>query len=125
MSVFQVSTNHPPDNEKDWTAFLNNIFQPGEKSCEQLVYELQIEFKSGGSPDVSNIKIDRVKFDAAKRTGRFRILLDVTFTFGCEDICTLKKDQTSEWSFEIDPSNQNIAFSNTLYPEGRSTADEF
>ncbi len=68
---------------------------------------------------------DRVNYDASTGKGCFRIVLDVRFTFGCEDSVTEKKDQTSEWTFTVNHPNKTIAFYSSPFAESRSTADEF
>jgi hypothetical protein len=89
-----------------------------------LAYELQREFKQGGSPEVTSMVIDRVKYDTATYAGSFRVVLDINFTFGCEDVKTEKYDQTSEWTFSIDMPGKTMSFNNSFAGE-RSTADEF
>ena len=107
------------------TAFLHNFFAPVSNNYQQLAYELQREFKQGGSPEVTAIAFDRVKYDASKSTGSFRIVLDINFTFGCEDVKTEQQGQTSEWTFTIDIFNNTINFYSSPFAESRSTADEF
>ena len=109
----------------DITGFLNQLFAPGSDNYRQLAYELQREFKQGGSPEVTRITIDRVKYDAATAKGSFRIVLDINFTFGCEDVKTEKEGQTSEWTFKLNHAAQTINFYSSPYAESRSTADEF
>ena len=113
------------DSKGDVAFLLNAIFVPGTNNYQQLIYELQREFKQGGSPEVSRINIDRVNYDGIAGKGSFRILLDVNFTFGCEDVTTEKKDQTSEWTFELNHNNESISFYSSPFAESRSTADEF
>ena len=107
----------------DITALFHNFFAPGSSNYQQLAYELQREFKQGGSPQVTAIEFDRVNYDAQTHKGSFRILLDVNFTFGCEDVTTEKKDQTSEWTFKVDGNKLDLYSS--PFAEERSTADEF
>ena len=109
----------------DITALLHNLFAPGSNNYQQLAYELQREFKQGGSPEVTAVAFDRVKYDAQTNTGSFRIVLDINFTFGCEDVKTEKQGETSEWTFNINPANSTIDFYSSPFAEGRSTADEF
>ena len=112
-------------NGEDITALLHNFFANGSTNYQRFVYELQREFKQGGSPDVTGIKFDRVNYDAQTYTGSFRVVLDINFTFGCEDMTTEKKDQTSEWTFEIDMDANTINLYSSPYAEARSTVDEF
>ena len=107
------------------TAFLHNFFEPGSNHYQQLAYELQREFKQGGSPEVTVVVFDRVKYDAQTHKGSFRIVLDINFTFGCEDVKTEKQGETSEWRFTIDMQANTINFYSSPFAESRSTADEF
>ena len=109
----------------DVSALLNTLFAPASANYDQLALELQREFRQGGSPDVTRLAFDRVNYNAATCKGSFRIVLDVRFTFGCEDSVTEKKDQTSEWTFVFNPVDKNIVFYGSPYAESRSTADEF
>ena len=109
----------------DIIAFLHSFFTPGSNNYQQLAYELQREFKQGGSPEVTAIAFDRVKYDAQTHTGSFRIVLDLNFTFGCEDIKTEKQGETSEWTFTINSADSTIDFYSSPFAESRSTADEF
>lgn len=107
------------------TNFLHYFFTPGGNNYRQLAYELQREFKQGGSPEVTALVFNRVKYHAPTSTGSFRIVLDINFTFGCEDVTTEQKGQTSEWTFAIDMFNNTINFYSSPFAESRSTADEF
>ena len=104
---------------------LSSLFRPGTANYQSLAYELQREFRQGGSPDVTRIAFDRVTFDPSTGNGRFRVLLDIRFTFGCEDSVTEKKDQTSEWTFFVDAENKTFRFYSSPFAKSRSTADEF
>ncbi|WP_100339657.1 hypothetical protein [Mucilaginibacter auburnensis] len=105
--------------------FLSTLFQPATVNYQLLVYELQREFRQWGSPDIKKFSFDRVVFDPVMQKGSFRILLNVSFTFSCEDSVTEKKDQTSEWTFAIDSANKVLRFYSSPFAESRSTADEF
>ena len=107
------------------TAFLHNFFTPGSSNYRQLAYELQREFKQGGSPEVTAIVFDRLNYDVQACKGSFRIVLDINFTFGCEDVTTEQKGQTSEWTFTVDMHANTIHFYSSPFAESRSTADEF
>lgn len=113
------------DSLTDLDNLLNNLFKPGTDNYHKLAYELQREFRHGGSPDVMRIHFDRIKFDGNTGKGSFRIVLDIGFTFGCEDLHVEKQNQTSEWTFAIDKTAKNIALHSSPYAESRSTADEF
>ena len=107
------------------TNFLHAFFVPKSNHYQQLAYELQREFKQGGSPEVTAITFDRLKYNAQTAQGSFRIVLDINFTFGCEDVKTEKQGETSEWTFAINPANNTINFYSSPFAESRSTADEF
>ncbi len=107
------------------TNFLHAFFAPGGSNYQQLAYELQHEFKQGGSPEVTSIAFDRVHYNAQTHKGSFRIVLDINFTFGCEDVITEQKGQTSEWTFAVDMHANTIHFYSSPFAESRSTADEF
>ena len=109
----------------DITTFLHTFFAHGNKHYQQLAYELQREFKQGGSPEVTAIAFDRVKYDTQTHKGSFRVVLDINFTFGCEDVKTEKEGETSEWTFAIDLTNSTVNFYSSPFAESRSTADEF
>ncbi|CAN5191965.1 hypothetical protein BH09BAC6_BH09BAC6_13920 [soil metagenome] len=104
---------------------LSELFRPSTENYFKLSYEIQREFKAGGSPQVTRMDFDRVHFNVATGEGKFRVLLDINFTFGCEDIHTEKQGQTSEWTFAVDTDTHIITFHGSPYAEGRSTADEF
>ena len=116
-----------PDNLDALTAgqLLTDLFQPGSDDFNRLAYEIQREFRAGGSPQITSMVFDRVKFDKISGKGSFRVLLDINFTFGCEDVLTEKSGQTSEWTFEVDVKEGKIAFHSSPYADSRSTADEF
>lgn len=124
MSDFEIQPATMPGFQTDLNVYFNALFAAGTAEFQKLAYELQREFRFGGSPDVSHIHIDRISFNADKRTGSFRVVLDVDFTFGCEDVQTTKTDQTSEWTFEADNVNNRLLFYGSPYARERSTADE-
>jgi hypothetical protein len=109
----------------DITNLLSDLFQPGTDNYHKLTYELQREFKGGGSPDVICMNFDRIKYDTVTGNGSFRVLLDISFTFGCEDVETEKQGQTSEWTFSINKAEKVITLYSSPFAESRSTADEF
>ncbi len=104
---------------------LNNVFEPLSANYEQLKYSLEREFRPEGSPEVTRLNFDRIKFDQNTGQGSFRIVLDVNYSFGCEDVVTHKKDQTSEWTLLVDYELLIINFFSSPYIDSRSTADEF
>jgi hypothetical protein len=105
--------------------FLNILFEPFSANYEQLKYALEREFRPEGSPEVLRLNFGRIKFDPATGHGSFRIVLDINYSFGCEDVVTFKKDQTSEWTFLVDHQLLIISFYGSPYIDSRSTADEF
>ncbi len=109
----------------DITALFHNLFAPGSNHYQQLAYELQREFKQGGSPQVTAIGFDRVSYDTHTHKGSFRIVLDINFTFGCEDVISEQKGQTSEWTYAVDMHANTIHFYSSPFAVERSTADEF
>jgi len=126
METLAINLNHHQLTEPaNIGKLLNHLFVPHTGNYNKLVYELQREFKWGGSPDVKSIIFDRVKYDETTGKGSFRILLDISFTFGCEDVITEKQDQTSEWTFEVDRTEMMMRLYSSPYVDSRSTADEF
>jgi len=125
MTSFEVKPNALPQPDEDMTAYLNNLFAPDSKHYAALAYEVQHEFRYGGSPDVRRMVLDRVNYNPATGAGSFRVVLDIDFTFCCEDLRTVKRDQTSEWTFQVDAENALISFNGSPYAEERSTGDEF
>ena len=128
MESFKISINTnqlEQLQQADISSFFDTLFTKGSTNYNQLALELQREFRQGGSPDVTRMAFDRIKYDAATAKGSFRVVLDVRFTFGCEDSVTEKKDQTSEWTFVLDVDSQHIIFYSSPFAESRSTADEF
>lgn len=123
MSDFELQPEKMPDAKTNPESYFNNLFAAGSPAFQKLAYELQREFRSGGSPDINRIHIDRIRFDVNQGKGSFRVLLDIDFTFGCEDVRTNKPGQTSEWTFEADTVNHKLLFYSSPYE--RSTADEF
>lgn len=125
---FDLSNQHPGifgQGNAAITGFLHSLFTPDSSNYQQLAYELQREFKQGGSPEVTAMAFDRVNYDPQTRKGRFRIVLDINFTFGCEDVKTEKQGQTSEWTFTVDLPYNTIHFYSSPFAESTSTADEF
>ncbi|MGF7073001.1 hypothetical protein [Mucilaginibacter sp. 3215] len=106
-------------------SFLNVMFEPLSANYEQLKHALEREFRPEGSPEVTRLNFDRIKFDRNTGQGSFRIVLDVNYSFGCEDVVTYKKDQTSEWTFLVDHTLLIVSFYSSPFIDSRSTADEF
>ena len=108
---------------QDVDAFLQNLFKADTNAYGLLKSAIEREFRHNGAPEVLWMIIDRVKYNTSNKDGSFRVVLNINYTFGCEDLLTEKKDQTSEWSFNID--KETITFNSSPYAEARSTADEF
>lgn len=130
MKSFDISLNQKQlgllnQPNADVAMLLDTLFAPFSANYDQLALELQREFRQGGSPDVTHLAFDRVKYDNVTGRGSFRIVLDIRFTFGCEDSVTRKEDQTSEWTFVVGRNKATISFYSSPFAEGRSTADEF
>ena len=110
-------------DESTVARLLTQLFVLPSANFDKLKYEIQREFKAGGSPDITRVSFDRGHFDKDRGKGRFRVVLDINFTFGCEDVLTKKKDQTSEWSFFFE---ENVmVFEGLAFANERSTGDEF
>lgn len=122
IQLTAVQSSKLPD---DTHLLLKELFQAGSPNYDILAYELQREFKAGGSPQITRIDFDRVTFHSNSGQGKFRVILDINYTFGCEDVKTEKQNQTSEWSFNFDKSTAIITFHSSPFTESRSTADEF
>ncbi|SDF89039.1 hypothetical protein [Mucilaginibacter gossypii] len=105
--------------------FLNIIFEPLSANYEQLKYALEREFRPEGSPEVVSLNFDRIKFDQNTGQGSFRIVLDIDYAFGCEDLVTHKKNQTSEWTFIVDYKLLIINLYSSPFTDSRTTFDEF
>lgn len=125
MNSFTVQPATLPQAQDDVAAYLTQLFAPGSANYDLLKYEIQQEYRFSGSPDVTHMQFDRVKFDAASGKGSFRVVLNINFTFACEDVRTEKADQTSEWTFTVNSQAQSISFYGSPYVDSRSTADEF
>lgn len=120
-----ISKAEVDDLAFDAGRFLTAMFNTSSPNYQTLAYEIQREFKQGGSPDVTSMTFDRVTYHPASGKGNFRVVLNIRYTFGCEDVVTEKTNQTSEWTFAVDAGNNLIRFYNSPFAEERSTADEF
>ncbi|MEP6614542.1 MAG: hypothetical protein ABJA76_21705 [Mucilaginibacter sp.] len=122
MESFEIKTDGTANNPE---SMLAGLFQPGNKAYELLKSSIAREFRLNGAPDVERIAIDRIKYDNATAKGSFRVLLDISYSFGCEDLVTRKNNETSEWTFSVDADKSVTTFSSSPYVESRSTANEF
>lgn len=125
MNTFEVATGNPHELNLDASRYLSELFKPGSENHDKLKYELQREFRFNGSPEVTSMRFDRVSYNPVSGKGSFRVILDINYTFGCEDVTTCKNNQTSDWTFEVDRDASVIRFYSSPYAEARSTADEF
>ena len=127
MDSFEIQLDKAQTDKNNFSAeaFMPQLFTPDGKPYEELRHAIEREFRHNGAPEVRRMEIDRVKYDAATGKGSFRIVLDINYTFGCEDLLTKKRDQTSEWTFYIDHEKHLITFYGSPYVDSRSTADEF
>jgi hypothetical protein len=127
MDSFEIQLDKAQTDKDNFSAevFIQQLFAPGGKPYEELQHAIEREFRPNGAPEVRRMAIDRVKYDTSTGKGSFRVVLDINYTFGCEDLLTKKKDQTSEWTFHIDNEKHLIAFYGSPYVDSRSTADEF
>ena len=125
MDSFEIKLDqsHKDKPDENINVFLKDMFKADTKAYGLLKSAIEREFRHNGAPEVLGMIIDRIKYDSTNRKGNFRVVLDINYTFGCEDLLTEKKDQTSEWSFNID--KEVITFNSSPYAEARSTADEF
>jgi hypothetical protein len=122
---FKVQVNDLPGDRTDMAAYLSGLFTPNSNIYNQLKYEIEREYRFNGSPEVTAMRFDRISYNSTSGKGSFRVVLDINFTFGCEDVRTEKEDQTSEWTFEVNKDTHTIQFSGSPYVDSRSTADEF
>ena len=122
MERFEINTEGDLYDIEGW---FNNSFCPGSEPYKLLKSALEREFRPNGAPDVKRMTIDRVAYNAGTGNGSFRVVLDLSYTFGCEDLVTSKNNETSEWTFFVDTHGGAIKFSGSPYADSRSTADEF
>jgi len=122
MESFEIKTKDIASGPENLVA---DLFRPGNKAHELLKSSIEREFRPNGAPEVKRMTIDRIKFNSATANGSFRVVLDITYTFGCEDLVTQKNNETSEWTFRVNTDCGAITFSGSPYADSRSTADEF
>lgn len=122
MERFEIK---PVGNLHDIEGFLKSLFCSGSRAHELLKSAIEREFRPNGAPEVKRMAIDRVAYNATTGKGSFRVVLDISYTFGCEDLVTNKNNETSEWTFFVDTDDSAIIFSGSPYADNRSTADEF
>ena len=122
MESFEIK---PVGSLNDIEGFLKNLFCRGSRAYELLKSAIERELRPNGAPDVKRMAIDRIAYNAGTGKGSLRVVLDISYTFGCEDLVTNKNDETSEWTFFVDTDSGAIIFSGSPYADSRSTADEF
>jgi hypothetical protein len=127
MDSFEIQSDNAQFNKDHFSAetFIPGLFKPGSKPYDKLKHAIEREFRPNGAPEVISMNIDRVKYDPTSGKGSFRVVLDINYTFGCEDLLIKKQDQTSEWTFFIDQQLFTTFFYGSPYIDSRSTADEF
>ena len=121
MDTFKIKAHLPEDME----SLLKGLFSAGSMPYELLKQALEREFRPHGAPEVKKMEIDRIKFKPAAGNGSFRVVLDIDYTFGCEDLLRAKKNETSEWTFSTNTEDGYIIFYSSPAIDSRSTADEF
>ncbi|WP_295795783.1 hypothetical protein [Mucilaginibacter sp.] len=87
MESFEIKTEDIANNLESLFA---DLFRPGNRAYELLKSSIAREFRHNGAPEVNRMTVDRIKYDSITATGSFRVLLDITYTFGCEDLVTQK-----------------------------------
>ena len=122
MESFEIKTEDIANNPE---SLLEDLFRPGNKAYELLKSSIAREFRHNGSPEVKRMIVDRIKYDGTTAKGSFRVLLDIAYTFGCDDLVTQKNNETSEWTFMVNTDRSAVTFSGSPYADSRSTADEF
>ena len=122
MESFEIKTG---GGANDPESLLAGLFHPGSEAYELLKSSIAREFRSNGAPEVKRMAIDRIKYESVTAKGSFRVLLDISYTFGCEDLVIQKNNETSEWTFSISADKNSITFFSSPYADSRSTADEF
>lgn len=122
MDTFKIKPAHVSG---DMESLLKDLFSVGSIPYELLKHALEREFRPHGAPEVKKIEIDRVKFNPVTGNGSFRVVLDIDYTFGCEDLLRAKKNETSEWTFTTATEDGYIIFYSSPTIGSRSTANEF
>ena len=79
----------------------------------------------GGSPEVEQLVLENISYDAVSKTGKFRVIYHIKFHFTCSGYKKEKDGQTSDWTFRFDLENGKLHFQGPAYLDLRSTADEF
>lgn len=122
MDSFEIKIEGKPG---DAESLLTGLFRSENKAYELLKNAIEREFRPNGAPEVTRMIVDRIKYNTATSKGSFRVLLDISYTFGCEDLVTKKDNETSEWTFNIDAGKSVLTCYSSPYADSRSTADEF
>ncbi|SDS54872.1 hypothetical protein SAMN05216490_1358 [Mucilaginibacter mallensis] len=127
MDSFETQLDKAQLSSDNFSAetFIPGLFKPGSDPYDKLKHAIEREFRPNGAPEVIQMDIDRVKYEPTSGKGNFRVVLDINYTFGCEDLLIKKNEQTSEWTFFIDQQLLCIFFDGSPYIDSRSTADEF
>ena len=117
MDSFSIQLNNHLPND------ITALFPVGSANYNLFRSSIEREFRHHGAPELTHMEFDRIKYDEATGKGSFRVVLDINFTFGCEDLLVPKKGQTSEWTFEL--NGDTVIFYSSPFAESRTTADEF
>lgn len=127
MDSFEIQSDKAQLSTDNFSAetFIPGLFKLGNKPYDELKHAIEREFRPNGAPEVIQMNIDRVKYNPSTSKGSFRVVLNINYTFGCEDLLVKKQDQTSEWTFFIDQQLFIIFFCGSPDIDSRSTADEF
>jgi hypothetical protein len=105
--------------------FLTNLFKT-ESAYQPLKTAIERENNEyGGSPEVEQLSLENISYNAELKTGKFRVVYHIKFHFTCSDYRKEKGGQTSDWTFRIDIENGKLYFQGPAYLDLRSTADEF
>ena len=122
MDTFEVKLDNIPADIKN---LLEDLFKKGNKPYELLKQAIEREFRPNVAPEVKRMEIDRIMFEQVSVKGSFWVVLDIDYTFGCEDVLKAKENETSEWTFSVNNESENIRFCSSPDIDSRSTADEF
>ena len=129
MESFEIPLNdhlleYLQAHEPDIKQFLEKVFIHHTLSYDLLAFSIARKFIVSGDPRVVEMKYDRHRFDTVTLKGSFRVVCKIEFTYGCNDFKNEKKDETSEWSFEIDKERHHAFFYNLIAELSRSRVDE-
>ena len=130
METFEIEINKTDAKlllaeDLDMEVLLKETFE--QEEAHQLL-KTAIERENSihyGAPELECFIIDRVEVDYSAVAGKFRVVFDINFDFGCVGLKTRKEDQTSEWTFQYDSKHSRMLFKGAEYRDLRTTADEY